>query len=345
MSAELATELDLAAKVAALREPRAYPEPPGSIEAVETHMSWVFLTPEFAYKLKKPVRYAYLDFSTLAARARNCAEELRLNQRLAPGVYLGVVALTQESDGRVRINGEGEVVEWLVKMRRLPLYRMLDSLIRRDAVLPEDIQRLALLLAVFYRECPPVEMRGEDYRRDYEAMLGANLAVLGDPAYGLPVETVRKVYARLAEFARQAPGLLAPRAAHNRIVEGHGDLRPEHVCLEARPVIFDRLEFNREFRLVDAADELGSLAMECERLGAAWIGPALFEAYAESTGDRAPPALLHFYMSYRASLRARLAILHTRELPRAAWDKWRALAADYLRLAATHAERLAASPV
>lgn len=340
MTVELAAELDLAAKVAALRDPRAYPEPPGKIEAVETHMSWVFLTPEFAYKLKKPVCYAYLDFSTLAARARNCAEEARLNQRLAPGVYLGVAALTQDGDGRVRIDGEGEVVEWLVKMRRLPLYRMLDSLIRRDAVLPEDIQRLALLLAVFYRECPPVKTRGEDYRREYEAKLGANLEVLGDPAYGLAVETVRATHARLADFAGQTPGLLASRAAQNHIVEGHGDLRPEHVCLEARPVVFDRLEFNREFRLVDAADELASLAMECERLGAAWIGDALFEAYAEATGDRPPPALRHFYMSYRASLRARLAILHTRELPRPAWDRWRALAADYLRLAVAHAERI-----
>jgi len=343
MTVELAVELDLAAKVAALRNPRAYPEPPGKIEAVETHMSWVFLTPEFAYKLKKPVCYAYLDFSTLAARARNCAEEVRLNQRLAPGVYLGVAAMTQESDGRVRIDGEGEVIEWLVKMRRLPLYRMLDSLIRRDAVLPEDIQRLALLLAVFYRECLPVETRGEDYRREYEAKLGANLEVLGDPAYGLPVGAARATHVRLADFAEQTPGLLVPRAAQNRIVEGHGDLRPEHVCLEARPVIFDRLEFNREFRLVDAADELASLAMECERLGAAWIGRTLFGAYAEATGDRAPPALLHFYMSYRASLRARLAILHTRELPRAAWDKWCTLAADYLRLAVEHAERIEAS--
>ncbi len=340
MCAELATELDLAAKVAALRNLRAYPEPPGKIEAIETHMSWVFLTPGFAYKLKKPVRYAYLDFSTLAARHRCCVDEVRLNQRLAPGVYLGMAALTQDGEGRVRIDGEGEVVDWLVKMRRLPLYRMLDSLIRRDAVLPEDIQRLALLLAVFYRESPPVVTRAEDYRREYETKLGANLEVLGDPAYGLAVETARATHARLADFVEREPGLLAARAAQNRIVEGHGDLRPEHVCLEARPVIFDRLEFNREFRLVDAADELASLAMECERLGASWIGEVLFKEYAKATRDRAPPVLMHFYMSYRASLRARLAILHTRELPRVAWDKWRALAADYLRLAAVHAARI-----
>jgi aminoglycoside phosphotransferase family enzyme len=339
MLVEVADGLDLAAKVAALKDPHAYPEPPGSIAAIETHMSWVFLTPGFAYKLKKPVRYDYLDFSTLAARYRSCLEEVRLNQRLAPGVYLGLSALTQ-AGGRLRLDGAGEIVEWLVKMRRLPSYRMLDSLIRRDAVLPEDIQRLALLLAVFYRECSPIVLRGEDYRRDYEAKLAANLEVLGDPAYGPDAASARALHARLAHFAARTPGWLAQRAAEQRIVEGHGDLRPEHVCLEARPVVFDRLEFNREFRLVDAADELASLAMECERLGAAWIGEALFAAYLEATGDRPPPALLHFYMSYRASLRARLAILHTRELPRAAWDKWRATAADYLRLALTHAAQI-----
>jgi len=340
MSAELSAELDLAAKVAALKDPHTYPEPPGRIEPVETHMSWVFLTPEFAYKLKKPVRYAYLDFSTLAARGGNCAEEVRLNRVLAPNVYLGVAALTRNDEGRVRIDGEGEVVEWLVKMRRLPSHRMLDSLIRRDAVLPEDIQRLALLLAVFYRECAPIEMPADDYRREYEAKLDANLEVLGDPAFGLPIEAMHVLHARLAAFAVQAPGLLAPRAAQQRVVEGHGDLRPEHVCLEARPVIFDRLEFNREFRLVDAADELASLAMECERLGAGWIGGTLFDVYTATTGDRPAPALLNFYMSYRASLRARLAILHVRELRRADSGKWRVLAADYLRLAAVHAARI-----
>jgi aminoglycoside phosphotransferase family enzyme len=124
--------------------------------------------------------------------------------------------------------------------------------------------------------------------------------------------------------------------AAGRVVEGHGDLRPEHVCLLEPPVVFDRLEFNREFRLVDAADELASLAMECERLGAPIVGVELFEHYRDATGDRPPDGLRNFYAAYRACLRARLAILHTRELPASAWPRWQALATGYLRLARRH---------
>ena len=142
-------ELDLAAKVALLRQPQTYPEAPSRIDTVETHMSWVFLTERHAYKLKKPVRYAFLDFSTRAARRRNCAEELRLNQALAPGVYLGVVPLVRDESGNARLEAEGRVLEWLVKMRRLPADRMLDRLIRQRAARESEIEELARRLADF----------------------------------------------------------------------------------------------------------------------------------------------------------------------------------------------------
>ncbi len=118
--------------------------------------------------------------------------------------------------------------------------------------------------------------------------------------------------------------------------EVHPWQRPERGGREASPVVFDRLEFTRVFRLLDAADELASLAMECERLGAPIVGVELFERYTEATGDCPPDELLHFYAAYRACLRARLAILHTRELAPAAWPRWQALATDYLRLARRH---------
>jgi aminoglycoside phosphotransferase family enzyme len=327
---------DLAAKIAALHEPTTYPEHPAVIEAVETHMSYVLLTPEYAYKLKKPVRYDYLDFSTPEARAHNCREELALNRALAPGVYLGVVPLTADARGRLALGGMGEPVEWLVQMRRLPAERMLDRRLRDRSATTGEIRGLAEVLARFYRDAPAALTDGDAYRMDYARKLEANSAVLADPCFRLPADLALGVHARLARFLERAGNALARRAAEGRVVEGHGDLRPEHVCLVTPPVVFDRLEFNRAFRLVDAADELASLSMECERLGAPIVGVELFERYGETAGDCPPDELLHFYAAYRACLRARLAILHTKELAPAAWPRWQALAADYLRLARRH---------
>jgi aminoglycoside phosphotransferase family enzyme len=137
----------------------------------------------------------------------------------------------------------------------------------------------------------------------------------------------------LEGLLQHAPQLLEERAAGGRIVEGHGDLRPEHVCLTVPPVIFDCLEFNRDFRIVDPVDELAFLAMECERLGNTGVGPALLATYAQVTGDRPPPALVHFYQALRACLRAKLSIWHTHDLPPGAWGKWQELARAYLAIA------------
>jgi aminoglycoside phosphotransferase family enzyme len=330
----------LAETVAALSAPQAYPtEPEAAIEVIETHMSFVFLTERHAYKLKKPVRYEFLDFSSLASRRRYCLEELRINRRLAGEVYLAVVPLVRTPDGRLRLEAEGEVVDWLVKMRRLPAERMLDALIRRRALGREEVRRLAVLLASFYRESRPERLGGSQYLKRLAAAVRANEAALAEPAFGLERRSVQALHAAQRAFLARRGSWLARRAEQGHIVEGHGDLRPEHVCLLEPPIVFDRLEFNRQFRLVDPADELASLDVECERLGEAGVGSTLWRVYQTVTGDRPPLALIAFYKSYRASLRAKLAIWHLRELPRAAWPKWQALAGEYLALAEKYARR------
>ncbi|MBI3570920.1 MAG: hypothetical protein HY082_07445 [Gammaproteobacteria bacterium] len=330
------TVLDQEAKVALLRQPQTYPEKPARIEAVETHMSWVFLTEHHAFKLKKPVRYDYLDFSTLAARKKNCEEEVRLNQRLAPGVYRGVVALTMDAQGSAQIEGRGEIVDWLVKMRRLPAERMLDYLIRHRTLEPAETHAVAETLAYFYRESAALKIGGEEYRSQYVRNVRANHDALANPVYDLPAALVEAVHEAQNEFLRRAPELLGLRASEGRIVEGHGDLRPEHICLESPPVIFDRLEFNRAFRIIDAADELAFLAMECERMGAPQIGEEFFGVYHRVTGDHPPPSLVYFYKAHRACVRARLAIWHVHDLAESAWPRWRAVAEEYLRLAESY---------
>lgn len=327
------------AKVALLREPATYAGA-REVETVETHMSWVFLTERDAYKLKKPVRYDFLDFTTTAARERNAREEVRLNRRLSDGVYLGVRRLTRSADGRLAIEGRGETVDWLVHMRRLPRDRMLDALIRGGRLVPGDVRPVADKLAAFYAQAPTVDTDPETYRARLRASLHGHRAALLDPAWGLEPGLVRAGLDEAERLLDREPALFGGRAG--RIVEGHGDLRPEHVCLESPPIVFDCLEFNREFRLVDPADELAALGMECERLGAAFVGDELLFAYQQRTGDGPPPELIDFYRTGRAGLRAKLAIWHLREVEKSAWGHWQALARSYLRLASRYGTRLAA---
>jgi aminoglycoside phosphotransferase family enzyme len=331
----------LADKVAALRGAGSYPERTARVEAVETHMSWVFLTDRHAYKLKKPVRHAFLDFSTLAARKADCEEELRLNRRLAPDVYLDVVALTADAAGRLAVAGDGEPVEWLVRMRRLPRERMLDVALARGTLRDGDVAAVAEVLARFYRGLAPVALSLAEYRGRLVRDIEACRTELGDRAHGLPGDSFAQTADALLAFVAREADVLAARLAAGRIVEGHGDLRPEHVCLVEPPVVIDCLEFNREFRVLDVADELAYLAMECARLGAAGVGEAIFAACCERMGDRVPPALYRFYCGYRALVRAKIAAWHTRDASPQEIEKWRARARQYLGLAAGYRQACA----
>ena len=316
----------------------AYQEPTSLVEVVETHMSWVFLTDTYAYKLKKPVRYDYLDFSTVEARRLDCEREVRLNRRLAADVYLGVLRLVRDPAGRLRIGGEGETVDWLVQMRRLPAARMLDRLLSSGAVGRTDIERLAHRLARFYAATPAEELAPEAYRQRLAARIEDNLDELAIPEFGVDPEQLARLSRLQLGFLHAHEEWFDRRVRAGRIVEGHGDLRPEHVCLLDEPVVIDCLEFNRGFRILDIADELGYLALECERLGAPQVRRWLLDAYSEASGDVPPERLLHFYQSCRAVLRAKLALLHLRDDGRHPPETWRAAAADYLELARRHAD-------
>ncbi|ALP53955.1 hypothetical protein Tel_12860 [Candidatus Tenderia electrophaga] len=324
-------------KVAALRGPQAYMAPPGRVEVKETHMSWVFLGEEFVYKLKKPVRYDFLDFSTLELRRRDCECEVELNRRLANGVYLGVVALRRQADGSLMLAPAGQVVDWLVKMRRLPAARMLDAAILDNTVKGADLIGVCRLLADFYRHrAASVAMAPDAYVQRFAADIEANLDVLGQAEYGLPMTQLKRLADWQRGFIRERAVLLMRRAQQARLVEGHGDLRPEHICLIAEPVVIDCLEFNRDLRILDPLDELAYLALECERLGAPALGARVLNYYIDVSGDRSEADLMRFYTVYRACLRATLAIWHTDDDTVDDHDKWRTRARDYLELALHH---------
>ncbi|MGH9833388.1 MAG: phosphotransferase [Blastocatellia bacterium] len=329
-------------KVAFLSKLESYPAPTRAVETKETHMSWVFLTDTQAWKLKKPVRLDYLDFSNPEARRRNCEQEVRLNRRLAPEVYLGIAPLILDQQGKMRLGGEGEPIDWLVVMRRLPADRLLDRAIADQTVSESDARQAGLRLAKFYRQAQPVAITASEYRQRLAADVRANRQELAKPEYALPVDLLESITDAQLNFLDRESELFEARVRAGKIIEAHGDLRPEHICLESEPVIIDCLEFNRDFRILDPVSELAFLALECERLGARWVGDLILETYCDETGDKPPGRLLVFYKSYHACLRAKIAVWHLKDYED--WAKWTNKAKSYLHFAACITTSVGAAP-
>lgn len=316
-----------------LSRPDSYGIAVDRVDRIETHMAWVFLAGGQAWKLKKPVRKPYLDYSTLAARERICRTEVRLNRRLAPGVYLGVVPLTQDRTGGLHLGGDGRVVDWLVRMRRLPADLMLDRLIVAGRVPDAAVDRLVQRLVAFYRHARRVRLGPDSYRRRLTEEIEFDRHALTAGSQGLPLRRVERLAEAVQDLIKGSAALLASRVTRGRIVDGHGDLRPEHICLGIEPVIIDCLEFNRELREVDPVDELAFLALECSRLGGESVGRRILSGYRRESGDRVPLRLVRLYTGFRALLRARLALEHTGDHRTRTRARWRFRALAYLRLA------------
>lgn len=322
---------ELAEKVAALASPAAYPEATAEVRCIETHMSWVFLTDRYAYKLKKPVRAPFLDFRDRQRRRICCDDELRLNRRLARSVYKAVVPLRRAADGSLRVGGAGETVDHLVKMLRLPQSRMLDTALAHGTLLPFDIAAVVETLVRFYRQAERANVTAADYRSRFGAEIERNRRALAERRYGLPLPLLEAVSAAQRRFADG--DLLAERVAAGHVVDGHGDLRPEHVYLGPPVQIIDCLEFDRGLRLQDTADELAFLALECERLGSAHAGETLLADYCRQMNDPVPRQLLRFYRCFRACSRAKLAAWHIDDPAVHDHAAWHRRALDYLLLA------------
>ena len=319
---------DLAAKVRFLRSPEAH-RGRTDVDAIETHMSWVFLAGDRVLKMKKPVRFPMLDFSTLAARERHCRDEIRCNARLAPGVYLGLETLQWDGIALTRLAEEAlpacpRTVEWLVSMRRLPADRMLHRLVADGGVTTGAIDAVLDLLAGFYRGATRIAVTADAYAARLHREQAANREVLLRPQFHL--ERAALVLDRMEDALHRHAGLLAERCREGRIVEGHGDLRPEHVCVIDPPVIIDCIEFNAELRQVDPLDEIAQLGLECALIGAPWIGPLLVAGLCIRLDDRPPAGLPNLYTGRRALLRARLAMAHLLDPQPRVPERWAPLA-------------------
>jgi aminoglycoside phosphotransferase family enzyme len=332
-SAEVSGAPSIAEKRQFLSQPCAYPEGPSSVEVIETHMSLLFLAGDRAYKLKKPVRFPYLDFSTLQARERNCREEVRLNRRLAANIYLGVIRLVLTAERRLALGGEGETVDWLVEMRRLPQKYMLDQLLKGEGLGEKRLNALCDTLGDFYRRAARSTITAQDYAARFFREQEINRDILTRRDFALDHGRVPILLNRLERRLVADCQLLKERVLNGFVVEGHGDLRPEHICLSDPVVIFDCLEFNSDLRQVDPFDELAFLGMECAKLGAPALGPRLIEKMAQRLGQEAPKQLVFLYAAWRAVLRSRLALAHLLDPTPRDPQKWEPLATQYLDLA------------
>lgn len=308
-------EVPLSRKLAALRDPAAHAPHPGGVDAVETHMAWVFLTGERALKLKKPVRGRRFDFSTIAARRRDAEREVALNRPLAGRIYRGVVPLSLGAGGALVVGGPGPVADWLVSMQRLPSRETLSSRLSRGGLRRAQLERAIRWLARFYSTVEPEPITERAYRDKLAAQIGETRADLLRERFEMPRDRVREAADRQLEVLHGAPDLFGVRARAGAIVDAHGDLRPEHVFLRPAPVFIDCLEFSRDLRLLDPVSELAFLGLECERAGAPRVAGVAFATYRKQTGDRPPERLIAFYRAHHALTRAGVAIWHLEDDP------------------------------
>jgi aminoglycoside phosphotransferase family enzyme len=327
------------AKLQALRSPSSYPEEASSVEVIETHFAWVFLVGQHAYKMKKPIGYPQLDLHSLEARKNNCEEELRLNRRLAPDVYRGLVPLVRADDGKLHVGGKGTPVDWLIWMRRLSSHLMLDRAIAAGTASTTALAQVGVLLARFYRQQSRVLYSPSEYIARLGQQIQADRSALLAPELRLEAAQVCAAAAAMNGLLAPLNAELSQRALEQRIVDAHGDLRPEHICLCEPPCIIDSLEFSEDLRALDSAEELAFLLVECEVAGDADAGMLVVSAYRHESHDPFSERLLNFYRSRRAMVRAKIIAWHLCDPTVMNIAPWREQAQMYVGLAEQYARR------
>lgn len=341
------TRATLPLLVQELLHPAAYPHPVAEVQLLQTHISYVFLAGEYAYKVKKPVNFGFVDFSTLAKRRYYCRQEVLLNRRLCSDVYLGVVRI-RERRGRIAVEGPGRVVEYAVQMRRLPAERMLDRLIASPQALfshrdRDLVRRVAERLAAFHANAetnPQIAAYGDRaIRYSWEENFQQWASFIGDTITA-EQDQVLRVYGDT--FFARCRDVLQRRVQELRIRDCHGDLRSDAICFVDGVCIFDCLEFNRRLRYTDVAGDVGFLAMDLEYRGRQDLAEAFVQHYVEVSGDTDLRAIIEFYKCYRACVRGKVESLRSADVhiePRE-WRAARKAARRYFQLACRYAVSL-----
>ena len=294
--------------VQALLTPRAYPEPTRKVEMAQTQMSFIFFTDNHAYKVKKPVDLGYLDYTTLEKRHLFCQKEVELNQRLCPRAYLGVVPITQSQSG-IRIGGDGEVIEYAVKMLKLPQERMMNVLLTQNQVSAGMITSVAKRVAAFHQKAET---------KNATTAFGGVATIIKNTEENfsqtekyIGIAVTPEQYQRIVDYTRrfnkENTKLFNKSIAEGKIRDCHGDHHTAHICFTDGICIYDCIEFNDRFRYYDVASEVSFLAMDLDHYGRSDLSRSFVDAYVSESQDKEIPKLLDFYKCYFSIVRAKVA--------------------------------------
>jgi aminoglycoside phosphotransferase family enzyme len=328
--------------VEALMKPEAYDEEPGDIELVQTHISFVFLTRNFVYKVKKAVDFGFLDFTTLEKRCFFCEKELELNRRLCGDMYLEVVPINK-SDA-IKIKGEGETVEYAVKMKRMPQERMMSKLIEENKVDDRLVDRIAKIIAEFHSKAETnrrisefgsltiIETNWKENFAQTEEYIGKTISA----------EDFKLIRERVEDFMKNNVSLFEKRMAEGRVRDCHGDIHSGNIFVTDGVYIFDAIEFNERFRYSDVAADVAFLVMDLDFRERIESSSFFIERYVEYSGDQELTKLLPFYKCYRAYVRGKVVSFKLKDPNVSSEDKSATTeeAKAYFKLAFTYAKNL-----
>ena len=328
--------------VEALMKPEAYDEDPGQVELVQTHISFVFLTQNFVYKVKKAVNLGFLDFTTLEKRRFFCEKELELNRRLCGDMYLEVVPINRSKV--IKIKGEGETVEYAVKMKRIPQEKMLSRLLEENKVDEKLVGRIAKIIADFHSKAETnkrisefgslaiIETNWKENFEQTEEFVGKSISL----------KDFKQIQERVEDFLKRNTSLFEKRIADGRVRDCHGDIHSGNIFVADRVYIFDAIEFNERFRYSDVASDVAFLAMDLDFKERTDLSNFFIENYVKYSGDRELTELLPFYKCYRAYVRGKVVSFKLKDPNVSVKEKKAAMkeAKAYFKLASAYAKIL-----
>lgn len=329
--------------VAFLSSPGAYPHPVTKIKRRETHLSHVFLAGDYAYKLKKPLKFPFLDASTVALRKKFCKLEIALNRRLAPAIYLGILPIVETASG-LRLGGRGKAIEWVVRMRRLPEGKMLDQQVAKRQVTRHDMKRLADELIPFFKKA--ARSRAIDRFGTPQAVRDLVFGNLDEcqPFVGklFTEEQKQLIEAAYRQYFTLNEPLLALRVRRRRIIDGHGDLRCANICMSKPVNVFDCVEFQPAFRCGDVANDFAFILMDLEVRGRRDLAKALAAEYRRRIPDATFDRVLTLYKCHRSLVRGKVRGLLWLQHPRTKEGRRiKRLSQAHFKLAVEYARQLA----